>query len=63
VDENVFRALAAGEKAEAARAIEPFHDNDLKRADGGGLRAGTRERHGNGRRLLALIHRQHPEHL
>ena len=36
MDENVLGALAAGEKAEAAGAIEPLDDDNLEAADRAG---------------------------
>ena len=52
MDENVLGALAAGEEAEAAGAVEPLDDDDLERADGACLRAGAR-RAGADRRMDA----------
>ena len=44
VDEYVLGALAAGEKAEAAGAVEPFDDDDLEAADRADLGAQPRRR-------------------
>ena len=33
MDEDVLGAVAASKKAEAARAVEPFDDDDLEAAD------------------------------
>ena len=40
VDENVFRALAARQEAEALDAVEPFDHDDLEAADGSATRHG-----------------------
>ena len=52
MDEDVLGALAAGQEAEAARAVEPFDDDDLEAADIGRLRPEPRRR--QLRRLRAL---------
>ena len=43
MDKNIFRAIALGQEAKAARAIEPFDDGDLKSA---GSTTSTRVRGG-----------------
>src|SRR5580704_5493912 len=63
VDENVFGALAPGEKPEPARPVEPLDDDDLEPTDRRRLSARARGGERRGIARFGLADGDHLEHL
>ncbi len=63
MDEDVFRSVAAGQKAETPDPVEPFHDGNLKTAAGDDLNMRAGRRRLRGMNCGAQIERHDPEDL
>ena len=61
--ENIRRALAAGQEAEAAQPVEPFDLRPLQTAGRGDADMGPRRQHLRRMDRGELVHRENPERL